>query len=65
MEGAEKKKENLKYCVGMFDNALNKIWIKNTEASYTNKFAFIQNCSADNKGNAYLTLKLYDKEKAE
>ncbi len=62
MEGAEKKKENLKYCVGMFDNALNKIWIKNTEASYTSKFAFIKNCSADNNGNAFLTLKLYDKE---
>lgn len=62
VEGPERKKENKKYYIGVFDNNLKKIWSKSIELPYLDKFIGIYDEDIANDGTVYVAIKHYDKE---
>jgi hypothetical protein len=61
-EGPERKKENKKYFIGVFDNELNKIWKREVELPIQEKYIYIYDKDFTDDGNVYVALKHYDKE---
>lgn len=62
VEGPERKKENKKYYIGVFDTDLKKIWNQEVELPILEKFVSIYDQDITNDGKVYVAIKHYDKE---
>ena len=61
-EGPERKKENKKLFFTIFDNDLKKIWTKEAELPFLEKFCYIYDFDMSNDGKVFVAVKHYDKE---
>jgi hypothetical protein len=61
-EGPERKKEDKKYFIGVFDNNLNKIWKREVTLPIQEKFVYIADEDFTDDGNVYVAIKHFDKE---
>lgn len=62
VEGPERKKENKKFYVGVFDTDLKKVWAKEIELPILEKFVYIYSEDVTDDGKVYVAIKHYDKE---
>ncbi|MBL0146756.1 MAG: hypothetical protein IPP48_14540 [Chitinophagaceae bacterium] len=62
VEGPERKKENKKFYIGVFDTDLKKIWNKEIELPILEKFVSLYDEDITNDGKVYVAIKHYDKE---
>ena len=62
VEGPDKKKENKKIFVGVFDTNLKTIWKKEIELPIGDRFVSIYDQDITNDGKVYVAIKHYDKE---
>ena len=62
VEGPERKKENKKFFVGVFDTDLKKIWAKEIELPILEKFVSIYDFDVTDDSKVYVAIKHYDKE---
>jgi hypothetical protein len=62
VEGPERRKENKKYYIGVFNTDLKKIWNKEVELPILEKFVSIYDQDITNDGKVYVAIKHYDKE---
>ncbi len=62
VEGPERKKENKKFFVGVFDTDLKKIWAKEIELPILEKFVSIYDKDVTDDGKVFVAVKHYDKE---
>lgn len=62
VEGPERKKENKKFYVGVFDTDLKKIWNREIELPILEKFVSLYSTDITDDGKVFLAIKHYDKE---
>ncbi len=62
VEGPDRKKENKKFFVGVFDTTLNTIWKKEIELPIGDRFVSIYDQDITNDGKVFVAIKHYDKE---
>jgi hypothetical protein len=62
VEGPERKKENKKFYVGVFDTDLKKVWAKEIELPILEKFVSIYDKDVTDDGKVFVAIKHYDKE---
>lgn len=62
VEGPERRKENKKYYIGVFDTDLKKIWNRDIELPILEKFVSIYDEDITNDGKVVVAIKHYDKE---
>jgi hypothetical protein len=62
VEGPERRKENKKYYIGVFDTDLKKIWTKDVELPILEKFVSIYDEDITDDGRVFVAIKHYDKE---
>ncbi len=62
VEAPERKKENRKFFVSVLNTDLKKIWSKEVELPYTQKFIYLMRYSISDDGKVYVSVKHYDKE---
>ncbi len=61
-EGPDRKKENEKYYVGVFNTDLRKIWSREVELDINQRYLALYDQDITNDGKVYVALKHYDKE---
>lgn len=61
-EGPEKRKENLKFFIGVFDTDLKPKWKREVELPINQKFVSIYDFDLTNDGKVVIAIKHYDKE---
>jgi hypothetical protein len=64
VEGPERKKENKKFFLGVFDTNLKSIWKKEIELPIGEKYVSIYDMDITNEGKVFVAIKHYDKEVA-
>jgi hypothetical protein len=62
VEAPERKKENRKFFFSVLNTELKKVWSKEVELPYTQKFIYLINYSISDEGKVYVSVKNYDKE---
>jgi hypothetical protein len=62
VEGPERKKENKKFYVGVFDTDLKKQWAKEIELPILEKFVSIYDMDVTDDAKVFVAIKHYDKE---
>lgn len=62
VEGPDRKKENKKFFIGVFDTNLKSIWKKEIELPIGDRFASIYDQDVTNDGKVIVAIKHYDKE---
>ncbi len=62
VEGPERKKENKKFYVGVFDTDLKKQWAREIELPILEKFVSIYDEDVTDDGKVFVAIKHYDKE---
>lgn len=62
VEGPDRKKENKKFFVGVFDTNLNSLWKKEIELPIGDRFVSIYDQDITNDGKVFVAIKHYDKE---
>ncbi|RYY42647.1 MAG: hypothetical protein EOO06_20865, partial [Chitinophagaceae bacterium] len=62
VEGPERKKENKKFFIGVFDSNLKSLWKKDIELPVGDKFVSIYDQDITNDGKVFVAIKHYDKE---
>ncbi len=62
VQAPERKKENRKFFISVLNTDLKKIWSKEVELPFTQKFIYIINSSISDEGKVYVSVKNYDKE---
>lgn len=62
VEGPERKKDNKKFYVGVFDTDLKKQWAREIELPILEKFVSIYDQDVTDEGKVYVAIKHYDKE---
>lgn len=62
VEGPDRKKENKKFFVGVFDTNLKTIWKKEIELPIGDRFVSIYDQDITNDGKVFVAIKHYDKE---
>lgn len=62
VEGPERKKENKKFYVGVFDTDLKKVWAKEIELPILEKFVSIYSIDVTDDGKVFVAIKHFDKE---
>jgi len=62
VEGPERKKENKKYFVGVYDTDLKNIWLRNIELPIGDRYVSIYDEDITNDGKVFVAIKHYDKE---
>jgi hypothetical protein len=62
VEAPDRKKENRKFYISVLNTDLKKIWSKEVELPYTQKFIYIMHSSISDEGKVYVSVKHYDKE---
>jgi len=62
VEGPERRKENKKYYVGVFDTDLKKLWSRDIELPILEKYIAIYDEDVTNDGKVFVAIKHYDKE---
>ncbi len=62
VEAPERKKENRKFFISVLNTDLKKIWSKEVELPFTQKFIYLIKSSISDEGKVYVSVKHYDKE---
>ncbi len=62
VEGPDRKKENKKFFIGVFDTNLKSIWKKDIELPIGDRFVSIYDEDITNEGKVFVAIKHYDKE---
>lgn len=62
VEAPERKKENRKFYFTVLNTDLKKIWSKEVELPYTQKYIYLVGNSISDDGKVYVSIKNYDKE---
>jgi hypothetical protein len=62
VEGPERKKENKRFYIGVFDTNLKKIWNKEIDLPILEKFVSIYDEDITDDGKVFVAIKHYDKE---
>lgn len=62
VEGPDRKKENKKFFVGVFDTNLKTIWKKDIELPMGDRYVSIYDQDITNDGKVFVAIKHYDKE---
>ena len=62
VEGPDRKKENKKFFIGVFDTNLKSIWKKEIELPIGDRFISIYDQDISNDGKVFVAIKHYDKE---
>ena len=62
VEGPDRKKENKKFFIGVFDTNLNSIWKKEIELPIGDRYVSIYDEDISNDGKVIVAIKHYDKE---
>ena len=62
VEGPERKKENKKFFIGVFDTNLKAIWKKEIELPIGDRYVSIYDQDVTNDGKVFVAIKHYDKE---
>jgi hypothetical protein len=62
VEAPERKKENRKFYFSVLNTELKKIWSKEVELPFTQKYIYLIKSSISDEGKVYVSVKNYDKE---
>lgn len=61
-EGPDRKKENEKFYIGVFDTNLKKLWSRDAELDINQRYVSLYDEDITNDGQVYVAIKHYDKE---
>ena len=62
VEGPDRRKENKKFFIGVFDTNLKPIWKKDIELPVADRFISVYDQDISNDGKVFVAIKHYDKE---